>query len=128
MDIGIYNGVSVTISLDGELTADRVDGLRLELALLAVHKAREMIFDCSRLKALDGTGVGAIAFVFKRRKARGHVLRLTGLTGQPLAALRSHGLLPVLGAVDAAAPLPAARAMVRSRLVHRSAKRERAIV
>jgi anti-anti-sigma factor len=82
--------------LDGEDSRAMWDGL---LALAHVD-AREVVVDLSQVSFIDGPGLGAISFLFKRLSARRRRLRVIGACGQPLAMLRHLGLAPMLGVAD----------------------------
>lgn len=56
--------------------------------------------DLAGVEVMDGAGVGALAFMFKRLVARGDCLQIVGATGQPLLLLRELGLGKILG-IDA---------------------------
>ena len=87
----------VLLHLRGGLDGDGSRALRDSLAALAAVEAREVAIDFSAVTFLDGSGVGAIAFLFKRLAARGRRLTLCGVGGQPLAMLRHLGLAGPLG-------------------------------
>ena len=102
------------------LEAVEVKRLRPELDRLAAL-AGDVIIDLARTEAIDGSGVGAIVYVYKRLSERGHRVTVRNVSGQPSALLGAAGLLRTLGAVPsqgflqkfarplrwAAAPLPA---------------------
>lgn len=79
--------------LDGPGSREMGDSL----AALVSVEAREVVIDFSAVPFMDGSGVGAIAFLFKRLAARGRRLTLRGVGGQPLAMFRHLGLAGPLG-------------------------------
>lgn len=93
----------VLLHLRGGLDGPGSLELRDSLAALAGVEAREVVIDFSAVPYLDGSGVGAISFLFKRLAARGRRLTLCGVGGQPLAMFRHLGLARPLG-IDADAP------------------------
>ncbi len=90
------NGL-VRLHLRGGLDGEASRAMRDGLCALAEVDAREVVIDLSNVTHLDGSGVGAISFVFKRLAARGRRLTLAGVAGQPLAMLRHLGLARALG-------------------------------
>jgi anti-sigma B factor antagonist len=60
-------------------------------------------FDLSNVAFIDSSGVGAIVFVFKRLRVRGHEVKLTHVTGQPLRLLNQLQLGFMIVAGDKAA-------------------------
>ena len=74
--------------LDGQGTAAIRDGLE-EISAAA---NRDVVLDFSSVTYMDGSGVTAIAYVFKRLMAKGRTLTIIGVTGQPAQLLREMGL------------------------------------
>lgn len=87
----------VRLHLRGGLDSEASRAIRDSLTDLAVVEAREVVIDLSNVTFIDGSGLGAISFLFKRLAARGRRLTLTGASGQPLAMLRHLGLGATLG-------------------------------
>ncbi len=87
----------VRLHLRGGLDSEASRSIRDSLSALAVVDAREVVIDLSRVTFIDGSGIGAISFLFKRLAARGRRLTVTGVSGQPLAMLRHLGLAAALG-------------------------------
>ena len=56
-----------------------------------------VVMDFARTEAIDGSGVGALVYVFKRLAADGKRLSIRNVSGQPLALLNAAGLLRTLG-------------------------------
>jgi anti-anti-sigma regulatory factor len=57
----------------------------------------DVVLDMAAVGFLDGCGVGAVAFLFKRLAAQGRTLKVVGATAQPLAIFRRLRLGHVLG-------------------------------
>ena len=72
--------------------------LRAEFDRLA-NAPCSVIVDLTRTEAIDGSGVGALAFVFKRLAAAGHTLTVRHASGQPFALLDATGLLQTLSPI-----------------------------
>lgn len=87
----------VRLHLRGGMDGEGSRAIRDGLDALAVAEAQEVVIDLSNVTYLDGSGVGAISFLFKRLAARGRRLTLAGAAGQPLAMLRHLGLARSLG-------------------------------
>ena len=87
----------VRLHLKGGLDSEASRTMRDSLVALAAVEARDVVIDLSHVTFIDGSGVGALSFLFKRLTARGRRLSLTGVSGQPLAMLRHLGLAKTLG-------------------------------
>lgn len=87
----------VRLHLRGGLDGSASRAMHEGLCALAAVEAREVVIDLSNVTHLDGSGVGAISFLFKRLGARGRRLTVSGVAGQPLAMLRHLGLAGPLG-------------------------------
>ena len=82
--------------LDGEESRSMWEGLMA----LAQVETREVVLDLSQVCFVDGSGLGAISFLFKRLSACGRRLSVVGASGQPLAMLRHLGRAKMLGIAD----------------------------
>ncbi len=85
------------ISLAGAMDADGARTLRPLFENMCQNAGQNVALDLNQVTYLDGSGVGAIAFAFKRLAARGLQLTVAGASGQPLAMLRRLGLDSILG-------------------------------
>ena len=85
------------LRLHGRLDGPAVTELRDALAEIVRGPAMTLMVDLSGVTLIDGAGVGALAFLFRRLTASGRKLHVTGVTGQPLAFLRDLGLTETLG-------------------------------
>ena len=83
--------VQVSGVLDGEAALN----LRARLELLAAAGGN-IVMDLKDVSFIDGSGIAAIAFLFKRLILRGRRLTVAA-TGQPLAVLCDLGLAAQLG-------------------------------
>ena len=77
--------------------ASEVRGLRQEFERLA-HSNGDVVIDLARTELLDGSGVGALVYTFKRLIAGGNRLTVRNVSGQPLNMLNDCGLLRTLSA------------------------------
>ena len=89
----------LVIALHGEFDALGTAGIRAGLEQVASSAGPALVvLDLSRVSFIDSSGVGAIVYLFKRLKALGRSLELTGVHGQVrelLELLRVHKALPV---------------------------------
>ena len=88
--------------LDGEGTAAIRDGLEA----ISASATEDGGLDFSSVTYMDGSGVAAIAYVFKRMRAAGRKLKIIGVTGQPAQLLRDMGLDTLFGLAGKAARRP----------------------
>ena len=65
--------------------------------MIILASVSTVVLDLSYVTAMDGAGIGAIAYLFRHLSAGGRGLRVTGAQGQPLAFLRDLGLTAALG-------------------------------
>lgn len=77
--------------------AASVAGLRSDFERLAAAPD-DVVVDMARTELLDGSGVGAMVFAFKRLSTKGLRLTIRNVSGQPLDLLNSSGLLRTLTA------------------------------
>lgn len=89
----VFNAASATVSLDfaSEDTMRAVTVLVDDIAA-AVRRGGCVTLDLSAVMHLDGAGMGAIAYLYRRMRAGGRDVRLGGVRGQPLAYLTDLGL------------------------------------
>jgi anti-sigma B factor antagonist len=74
--------------IEGELDAISVFELRPDLDALVNRRPQRVEVDLSRLRIVDSSGVGAIVSLYKRVRAQGGEVVVTGLQNQPLAIFR----------------------------------------
>ena len=56
----------------------------------------DVVLDLRNVGSLDGSGLGALLHVFKRKRARGAKLSLANVVGQPRQLLTELKVLPLL--------------------------------
>jgi anti-sigma B factor antagonist len=95
------------VSIEGELDAVSVADLRADLEKLLARQPSRVNVDLNRLRMVDSSGVGAIVSLYKRVRAQGGSVVVTGLRDQPLAIFRLLRLDRVMVDADLAAPPPA---------------------
>ena len=88
-----------TLKITPQFPLDAEGSLKLRPVLesLTGTDAQRVVLDLSQVEALDGSGIGAIAFLRKRLAAAGQSLELAGAHGQPLSLLRQLGLARCFG-------------------------------
>lgn len=94
---------TLCLRLAGALDAEGATALRPGFETLGQDATQDVVLDLSDVSYLDGAGVGAVAYLFKRLAARGRRLKVQGAAGQPLSTLRALGLHRVFG-LDARQP------------------------
>ena len=75
--------------------AMEVHKLRQDIDRLAATQG-DVVIDLARTEWLDGSGVGAMVYTFKRVVAAGNRLTVRNVSGQPLNLLNDSGLLRTL--------------------------------
>lgn len=68
--------------------ADRISGSETGSSVVTI--------DMSSITLLDGAGIGAVAYLYRRITASGRRVEVNGARGQPLAYMNELGLAPVL--------------------------------
>lgn len=94
-----------SVRLSGVLDGDAALQLRPRLETLAAAPGGDVMVDLQDVSRIDGSGIAAIAFLFKRLAKHGRRLTVAA-NGQPLAMLHELGLAAQLG-------LPAGSARMR---------------
>ena len=87
----------VRLSLHGAFDAAAATQHRTAFEALAAGRSGRVVLDLSAVHAIDGSGVGALAFLFKRLAARGRKLVVIGVGGEVLRLLTELGLARSLG-------------------------------
>jgi anti-sigma B factor antagonist len=87
--------MTIQFKAPARFDATQVSYLRSEIERLATA-TDHVVVDLARTEELDGSGVGAMVFAFKRLQARGLRLSIRNASGQPLNLLHSSGLLRTL--------------------------------
>jgi anti-sigma B factor antagonist len=77
------------------LDADQIKNIRIDFDRLATA-ADDVVVDMARTEVIDGSGVGAMVFAFKRLNVNGKRLSIRNVSGQPLNLLNDSGLLKTL--------------------------------
>jgi anti-sigma B factor antagonist len=92
--ISTVDGGIIRLAIDGELDSVTVAELRGELEKLLAGRPARVEVDLASLRMIDSSGVGALVSLYKRVRAQGGDMIVTGLRDQPLAIFR---LLRVTG-------------------------------
>jgi anti-sigma B factor antagonist len=87
---------ATTLAIKGELDALSASDLRPIVEELVAENVRNVTVDLSELRLIDSSGVGAIVSIYKRVRAKGGRVSVTGLSGQPLAVMKLLRLEKVL--------------------------------
>ena len=81
-------GEVTTLKIEGTLDAVTAPELRPVNEALVNEMRKEVILDLEELRLIDSSGVGVIVSLFKRVRAYGGQVRITGLKDQPRAIFR----------------------------------------
>ena len=79
---------SAKLAIRGELDAVTVHDLRLSIDGLVSGQPSRLEVDLSALRVIDSSGVGALVSLYKRVRAQGGHVKVTGLQDQPLAIFK----------------------------------------
>ena len=91
-------GNTRVLHLHGMLDGDGVATLRPHLAAAVNRPTADVTADFSGVTHIDGAGIGALAFLYRRLAASGHKLGVSGAHGQPRDCLQDLGLARLLAA------------------------------
>jgi anti-sigma B factor antagonist len=81
-------GDVTVLRISGSLDALSTPDLRPTIDALVAEKRRMITIDLGDLRLIDSSGVGAIVSLYKRMRALGANVEVTGLKDQPLAIFR----------------------------------------
>jgi len=93
-------GDETKLVIDGTLDAVTAPELRPTLDQLVAENRKLITIDLAALRLIDSSGVGVLVSLFKRVRAHGGDVRITGLRDQPLAIfklLRLDRVFPTVG-------------------------------
>ena len=102
------------LAIEGELDAVSVSDLRGDIEKLLARQPSRVDIDLSRLRMVDSSGVGAIVALYKRARAQGGSVVVTGLRDQPLAIFRLLRLDRVMVGAELAPPAAATKTTTTS--------------
>ena len=77
-----------TLAIAGQLDALTSPDLRAEIDSIVESRPTRVEVDLSSLRLIDSSGVGALVSLYKRARAEGSRVEITGLRDQPLAIFR----------------------------------------
>ena len=92
------DGSTRILRLSGDLCGEGVAGLRTRLAAAVAQPTHDITADLSDVTRIDGSGIGALAFLHRRLAAAGRKLGVAGAIGQPRDCLQDLGLARLLAA------------------------------
>jgi anti-anti-sigma regulatory factor len=87
------DGNTRILRLVGRLDGDGVTRLRAQLVAAVTDLSSDVTADLSSVTSIDGSGIGALAFLHRRLASAGRRLSLAGARGQPRVCLQDLGLL-----------------------------------
>jgi anti-sigma B factor antagonist len=82
------SGESTILRIEGSLDAVSTPELRAMIDSLVVERRPAIHIDLSALRLVDSSGVGALVSIYKRIRAQGGQVAVSGLRDQPLAIFR----------------------------------------
>lgn len=82
------NGDETILEIDGTLDAVTAPDLRAVVDQLVNDRCKSVVLELSSLRLIDSSGVGVIVSLFKRVRANGGQVKITGLRDQPRAIFR----------------------------------------
>lgn len=88
------NSPATPLVLSGALDGEAAAALRDHFTTLAAA-GYDVVLDMTGVSSIDGAGIGALAFLFRRLAAAGASLRIRGISGQARLHLLDLGLAPV---------------------------------
>ena len=81
-------GEETVLRIEGVLDAVTTPEIRPSIEALVAEKRKLIMVDVSSLRLIDSSGVGVIVSLFKRCKAFGGTVRVSGLKDQPLTIFK----------------------------------------
>lgn len=84
----IDNGDETVLQIEGALDAVTAPDLRSVVDQLVDENRKLVTLDLGALRLIDSSGVGVIVSLFKRMRAQGGEVRISGLRDQPRAIFR----------------------------------------
>ena len=84
----VETGSETRISIRGELDALSAPELRPTVDALVDQKAKNVIVDVENLELIDSSGVAVLVSLYKRTRAHGGQMVVTGARNQPLAVFK----------------------------------------
>jgi anti-sigma B factor antagonist len=81
-------GDATVLRISGSLDALSTPDLRPTIDALVAERRAAITIDLTELRLIDSSGVGAIVSLYKRMRAQGATVEVTGLKDQPLAIFR----------------------------------------
>ena len=81
-------GAETRLEIDGSLDALTAPDIRGVFDAVVASSVKKVTVDLGNLKMIDSSGVGAIVSLYKRVKAEGGQVVVTGVRDQPLAVFK----------------------------------------
>jgi anti-sigma B factor antagonist len=78
----------ILLKIEGELDANTAPELRPVLDALVAEHCQKVTVDLSALRLIDSSGVGALVSLYKRVRAAGGDVQISGVRDQPLAIFK----------------------------------------
>jgi anti-sigma B factor antagonist len=101
----IDQGRQTLLKIEGELDANTAPELRPVIEAVVAAQRQLVTVDLSALSSIDSSGVGALVSLYKRMRAAGGDVQISGLSQQPLAIFKLLRLDAVFCTSDESASL-----------------------
>jgi anti-anti-sigma factor len=88
-----HNGDGVTLAISGEIEIANADAFTDEVHSHFEGAEGQVTLDLQNCLFIDSTGIRVLVALAKEQRARGRMLKLSGVTGEPLRVLGLTGLL-----------------------------------
>src|SRR5688572_16991364 len=82
------NADATVLRIEGVLDAVTAPEIRPTIDGLVEEKRREVTVDLAALRLIDSSGIGALVSLYKRVRAYGGAVTVTGLKDQPLSIFK----------------------------------------
>jgi anti-sigma B factor antagonist len=82
------DGAGTVLAIEGVLDALTAPDVRPVIDAIVEDQRRSVVVDLSSLRVIDSSGVGLVVSLYKRCKAFGGEVRVSGLRDQPLAIFK----------------------------------------
>jgi anti-sigma B factor antagonist len=82
------SGAETIVRIEGTLDAVSATELRPVVDALVAEQRQSVLLELSGLRLIDSSGVGVIVSLFKRIRAQGGEVKITGLRDQPKAIFK----------------------------------------
>ena len=94
----LHTASTLTLHLDRSLASSGVATMRERFERLASSHDGDITLDFRDVEVIDGSGIGALAHLYRLQRTRGRRMTVRNVSGQPLCLLRELGINRILDA------------------------------